>query len=86
MTILFAALHESAIGTKRTSLLHRTCPLLGVKRTCRSPRAAPVHRDTQVDCLTLANRTSLVSRGALWPHPLWNGKTNPESATDNCGP
>ena len=23
----------SAIGTKRTSLLHRTCPLLGVKRT-----------------------------------------------------
>ena len=25
----------SAIGTKRTSELHCTCPLLGVKRTCR---------------------------------------------------
>ena len=24
----------SAIGTKRTYELHRTCPLLGVKRTC----------------------------------------------------
>ena len=29
----FAAVHESAIGTKRTSELHRTCPLLGVKQT-----------------------------------------------------
>ena len=24
----------SAIGPKQTSLVHRTCPLLGVKRTC----------------------------------------------------
>ena len=28
----------SAIGTKRTSLVHRTCPLSGVKRTCRLHR------------------------------------------------
>jgi hypothetical protein len=59
------------------ALVHCTCPLFGAKRTCRSPRAAPVHRDTQVDCLTLANRTSLVSQGCVVAPPAVDGKTNP---------
>ena len=31
--VLHVVVAMSAIGTKRTSLVHRTCPLSGVKRT-----------------------------------------------------
>jgi hypothetical protein len=44
--VLFAALHESAIGPKRHAELHRTCPLLGVKRT--STRDGVLISDSQI--------------------------------------
>ena len=51
-------------------------------------REQPRRTETpQVDCITSAHRTSLVSQGCVVaPHPLWNGKTNLSSPRTTAGP